>query len=159
MQIHKQDFEFIIKQLNAMDSYNYLLPYILSGMALIGTYCLILAYEKQHEIEKVLTKGIKTLGIVTEIRQDPSGIAGDAPVVDFTTQNGAYKHFSRTYAMPSAYKVGQQVEIWYYHYKSIRLAALADDKPGSLPKTLFQWGIILCLLSYPVIIRRLITLI
>ncbi|MFN0216499.1 MAG: DUF3592 domain-containing protein [Saprospiraceae bacterium] len=142
-----------------MDSYNYLLPYVLSGMALIGTYCLILAYEKQHEIEKVLTRGIKTLGTVTEMRQDASENAGEAPVVDFTTQNGSYKHFSTTYAMPSAYKVGQQVEIWYYHYKSIRLAALADDKPGNLPKTLFRWGIILCILTYPVIIGRMTALI
>ena len=141
-----------------MNPYNYLSPYVLSGAALIGTYCLILAYEKQHEIEKVLTKGIKTLGTVTEMRQDPSGNAGDAPVVDFATQNGSYKHFSTTYTMPTPYKVGQQVDIWYYHYKSIRLAALADDKTGSLPKTLFRWGIVLCILTYPEIIRRMITL-
>jgi hypothetical protein len=68
-----------------MNPYNYLSPYVLSSAALIGTYCLILAYEKQHEIEKVFTKEIKTLGTVTEMRQDPSGNAGDAPVVDFTT--------------------------------------------------------------------------
>lgn len=138
--------------------YNYLSPYILSGMAFIGTYCLILAYEKQYEIEKILTKGIQTLGTVTELRQDPSGNVGNAPVVDFTAQNGSYKHVSTTYTYPSPYKIGQQVEIWYYHYKSINLAALADDKPGSLPKTLLRWGIVLCLLSYPEIIRRMITL-
>ena len=141
-----------------MNPYNYLPPYILSGLAFIGTYCLILAYQKQHEIEKVLTKGIKTLGTVTEMRQAPFGNQGEAPVVEFTTQNGSYKHFSTTYTSPSAYKLGQQVEIWYYHYKSIRLAALADDKPGKLPKILLCWGIVLCLLSYPEIIRRMITL-
>jgi hypothetical protein len=141
-----------------MNPYHYIPPYVLSIMAFVGTYCLILAYEKQHEIEKVLTRGIKTLGTVTEMRQDPSGNAGDAPVVDFTTQNGSYKHFSTTYTYPSLYKIGQQVEVWYYHYKSIRLAALADDKPGSLPKTLLRWGIVLCVLTYPEIIRRMITL-
>jgi hypothetical protein len=142
-----------------MNPYNYLPPYVLSGMAMIGTYCLILAYQKQHEIEKILTKGIKTLGTVTEMYQDPSGNAGEAPVVDYANQNGSYRHVSGTYAMPAAYKIGQQVDIWYYHYKSIRLAALADDKPGNLPKTLFRWGIILCLLTYPELIRRMITLI
>lgn len=138
--------------------YNYLPPYVLSVMAFIGTYCLILAYQKQHEIEKILTKGIKTLGTVTEIRQDPSEKEGEAPVVDFTTQNGSYRHFSTTYTLPTAYKMGQQVEIWYYHYKSIRLAALADDKTDNLPKVLLRWGIVLCLLTYPEIIRRMTTL-
>lgn len=141
-----------------MNPYNYLSPYILSVMALIGTYCLILAYEKQHEIEKVLTKGIKTLGTVTEMRQDLLGNGGEAPVVDFTTQNGSYKHVSTTYTYPSPYKMGQKVEIWYYHYKSIRLAALADDKPGNLPKTLLRWGIVFCVLTYPEIIRRMLML-
>ena len=141
-----------------INPYNYLPPYLLSVMAFIGTYCLIIAYEKQHEIEKILTKGIKTFGIVTELRQDPSSQQGVAPVVDFTTQNGTYRHFSTTYTLSSAYQVGQQVEIWYYHYKSIRLATLADDKTGNLPKVLLYWGVVLCLLTYPEIIRRMMML-
>jgi hypothetical protein len=141
-----------------INPYNYLPPYLLSVMAFIGTYCLIIAYEKQHEIEKILTKGIKTFGIVTELRQDPLSKEGVAPVVDFTTQNGTYRHFSTTYILPSAYQVGQQVEIWYYHYKSIQLAALADDKTGNLPKVLLYWGVVLCLLTYPEIIRRMMML-
>jgi hypothetical protein len=117
-----------------------------------------LSYEKHHEIEKVLTRGIKILGTVTEIRQAPSGKEGEAPVVKYTTQNGIYAYFSTTYTVPTPYKMGQQVEIWYYHYKSIKLAALADDKTGDLPKILLRWGIMLCLLTYPAIIQRIITL-
>lgn len=142
-----------------MNIYNYIPTYILSGMAFIGTYCLILAYEKQHEIEKILTKGIKTTGKVVEIHQDTLHNTGEAPVVEYTTAHGFFRHVSTTYAMPSAYKIGQQVDIWYYHYKSIRLAALADDQPGSLPKTLLKWGIVFCALSYPGIIRNLTSLI
>lgn len=139
-----------------MNLYNFIPPYILSGMALIGTYCLILSYEKQHEIEKVLTKGIKIIGTVIQIRQAPSGKEGEAPVVEYTTPNGfSHHYFSTTYTVPTPYKIGQQVEIWYYHYKSIKLAALADDKTGDLPKILFRWGIVLCLLTYPAIIQRM----
>ncbi len=142
-----------------MNPYNFISPQVLGIVTLVGTYCLILSYQKQHEIQTVLSKGIKTTGTVVEIRQDPSGNSGDAPVVEFNYPNGSYRHYSTTYVLPCAYSVGQQVEIWYLFRKSNRTAALSDDQPGTLPKTLLKWGILLCLLSYPEIIRRMATLI
>lgn len=141
-----------------VNPYDYLPPYLLTIFAFVGTYCLILSYEKQHEIEKVLKRGIRTTGTVVEIRQDPSGNAGAAPTVEYITQNGRHRHVSTTYASPSPYRVGQQVEVWYKTNKSNRISALADDKPGNLPKKLLRWGIVLCLLSYPAVILRLKTL-
>lgn len=143
---------------------NHLLSFIPSQifpiMALIGTYCFILAYEKQHVIERVLKNGIETEGTVIEIRHDPSNPSGQevAPVVDFNTPNGSHRHYSTTYTATNTYHVGQKVRIWYKFYKSKRDVALPDEKPGNLPKTLFRWGIVLCLLSYPEIIRRLSTM-
>jgi hypothetical protein len=142
-----------------MNPYDFLHPYVLSGLAFIGTYCLILSYQKKHEKNKILTRGIKTLGTIIEIRPDPSGKEGEAPVVEYTTQNGSYRHFSTTYVWPTAYKVGQQVDIWYYHYKSIRSATLADDTSGTLPKVLLRWAIVLCIFTYPEIIRRMVMLV
>ena len=137
--------------------YNLLPPSVWGTAALIGTYCLILTYQKKHEIEKILTRGIKTVGTVTEIHQDSLGNTGEAPIVEYDTPHGSkFKHISTTYTMPCAYKVGQEVDIWYYHHKSIHLAALADDKPNEKRiKTLLYCGIVLCLLTYPFIIGRL----
>jgi hypothetical protein len=117
-----------------------------------------LAYQKQHEIQIVLSRGIKTTGRVVEIRQDPSGNGGGAPVVEFNYPYGSYRHYSNTYMLPCAYYVGQETEIWYLFYKSNRRATLSDEQPGTLPITLLKWGIVLCLLSYPVVIWRMITL-
>lgn len=142
-----------------MNPYNYIPPQVLGIMAFVGTYCLILSYQKQHEIEKILSKGIKTTGKVVEILQDPSGNGGGAPVVEFDYPHGFYRHYSNTYVMPCAYYIGQQVEIWYLFYKSNRAAALSDEQPGTLPQTLLKWGVALCLLTCPEVIRRMATLI
>lgn len=138
-----------------INPYDYLPPYVFSAMIFIGTFCLILAYQKKHEIEQVLKNGTRTVGTVIEIRPDPSGKGGEAPVVDLKIPNGSHRHYSTTYASPSPYKVGQQVDIWYKINKTNRTVALADDTPGNLPKILFWAGVVLCLLSYPELIRRL----
>lgn len=141
-----------------VNPYTYLPPYVLSALVFVGTYCLILAYQKQHEISMVLSKGQKYAGTVVEMRDHPSGNGSQAPTVEFDSQHGTgHRHYSNTYRMLSNYKTGQKVEVWYYSYKSIRLSALPDDEPGNLPKILFRWGIVLCLLSYPELIRRIAT--
>ena len=138
-----------------LNPYYYLHPYVLSGLTLAGTYCLILSYQKQHEIERTLAKGIRTTGIVTEIRDDPSGKNGKAPIVEFNHPNGTYRHVSFTYRSPCIYSVDQKVDIWYRFERTYKYTALADDQPGKLPKIIWKWGIVLCLLTYPEIIRRL----
>lgn len=142
-----------------MNIINLIPPSVFSFCALVGTYCLILAYQKRYEIEKVLANGVHTFGTVSDIWEDPSGKRGKAPVVDFVYPNGSYRHVSTTYTIPCNYHVGQRVEIWYKFYKSNQIAALADDKPGNLPNVLLKWGIVLCLLSYPLIIGRMMDLI
>ncbi len=142
-----------------MNPYNFIPPQVLGIATLVGTYCLILAYQKQHEIQNVLSKGIRTTGTVAEILQDPSGNGGGAPVIEFDYPNGSYRHYSNTYVSPCAYSVGQKVEIWYLFYKSSQKAALPDEEPGTLPKTLLKWGIVLCLLTYPGVLLRLTNLI
>lgn len=143
------------------------LPYIIQWMpllAFIGTYLLIIAYDKSKMVERVKSKGIKTVGTVVEIRQNPGELfgskegEGQAPVVDFVTNNGSHRHYSTHYQSPCPYQVGQKVEVWYYFYKSIREVLLADEGAGTLPKTLFRWGIALCLISYPFLIKKLMLL-
>ncbi len=143
------------------------LPYIIQWMpllAFIGTYLLIIAYDKSKMVERVKSKGIKTVGTVVEIRQNPGELfgskegEGQAPVVDFVTNNGSHRHYSTHYQSPCPYQVGQKVEVWYYFYKSIREVLLADEGAGTWPKTLFRWGIALCLISYPFLIKKLMLL-
>ncbi len=140
-----------------MNLYSYLPNYVISALAFIGTYCLIIAYQKQYEIENVLNQGVKTAGTVIEIRERDNASNTAMAVIEYRVNNNIYKHYSSPVHLPGSYKTGQKVPIWYYHYKSIRQAALADDKPGALPKRLMIVGIIFCLLSYPEIIRRILT--
>jgi hypothetical protein len=138
---------------------------MISIFALVGTYCFILAYDRQHYIQRVLQKGIETEGTVIEIRRNPGSLfskvdgEGEAPVVDFTFANGTHRHYSTTYTTPCPYKIGQKVRICYLFYKSKREVALSDEETGNSPKILFTWGIVLCLLSYPEIIRRVLFLV
>jgi hypothetical protein len=140
------------------------LPYLLQTLpllAFIGTYLLIIAYDRSKIVERVTSKGVKTEGTVVEIRQDPGPLfgsgesKGSAPVVDFVFPNGSHRYYSTHYQNPTPYYVGQKVEVRYYFYKSIREVLLADEDAGTLPKTLFRWGIVMCLLGYPFILKKL----
>lgn len=143
------------------------LPYLIQMMpllALVGTYLLIIAYDKSKIVDRVISRGIKTEGTVVEIRKNPGSlfsskeVEGEAPVVDFVTNNGSHRHYSTDYQTPAPYHVGQKVEVRYYFYKSIREVILANEGVGTLPKTLFRWGIALCLIGYPFIIRKMMLL-
>jgi hypothetical protein len=130
-------------------------------LSLIGTYCFILFYTKSHEIEHTINKGKVAEGKVIEMRDDPDhtpsdmAYKGKAPVVEFKTQNGLYHHYSTTYKKNSQYEVGQSVMIHYYKYKSRMEMALPDDETGTLPKTLLKWGIIFCVIGYPILLSKL----
>lgn len=131
-------------------------------IALIGTYMIILSYEKTHIYDRVRSKGRTVEGIVTEIYQDPGPLFGKAddergfaPIVVFDSHIGNHRYVSTTYQHPSPYKVGDKVKVWYYFYKSRREIALADDAPGDLPSKLLDWGIVFCLLGYPYVLLRL----
>lgn len=137
------------------------LPFLLQLMplaAFIGTYLLILANDKSKIVERVKSKGVKTEGTVIEIRDNPDSGGGQAVVVDFVTKNGSHRHYSTHYQNPCPYQVGQKVEVSYYFYKSIREVLLPHEDAGTLPKTLFRWGIILCLIGYPFLIRKMMLL-
>jgi hypothetical protein len=143
------------------------LPYLIQIMpllAVIGTYLLIIAYDKSKIFERVKSKGIKTEGTMIEIRKNPGPLfgskegEGEAPVVDFVTNNGSHRHYSTHYQNPCPYQVGQKVEVSYYFYKSIREVLLPHEDTRTLPKILFRWGIILCLIGYPFLIRKMMLL-
>lgn len=130
-------------------------------ISIIGTYLLILSYQKKNEIVHTIQKGLSTEGTIVEIKTYKNDSSGSnvkeafAPVVEFTTINGKYLHFSPTFRSPSRYEIGQKVKIYYYFYKSRREMALADDVPGTLPNTLLKWGVIFCIIGYPVLIFKM----
>ena len=138
-----------------------ILPY--SGIiALVGTYCIIPAIDRAKMPDRVRKIGKTTQGLVTDVYQNPGPIfrnktgAGFAPVVEFDYPNGHHRYASTTFQNPSPYKVGDEVIVWYHFYKSKQEAALEDDKPGPSVRKLLIWGIVLCLLSYPYVILRVL---
>jgi hypothetical protein len=139
-----------------MAIFQYIPPIVIAIFAFVGTYCLIFAYEKQYHVKKVMQHGRETTGKVVEIRQDPWNKEQVMVVVDYDTAAGVFKHFSQGYAQPCPYQVGQAVRVWVWPYKLRQTgrAALPDEKPGKAPVILLAVGIVLCLLSYPEIIRR-----
>lgn len=130
-------------------------------LSLIGTYLLILSYSKNNEIAHTLSKGRVTEGTVIQLTENPDDLdlmtklRAKAPLVEFHTNIGWHRYQSSTYKDPSPYHVGQKVQIYYYFYKSRREMALADDEPGTLPKTLLKWGIIFCAVGYPVLLSKM----
>jgi len=130
-------------------------------ISLVGVYLIILSHQKKYEIEHTLRKGKVAEGTVTELSRNQGDVfasgdpEGEAPVVEFQTDNGLYIHHSSTYRLPSPYHVGQKVKIYYYIYKSRREFALEDDMPGTFPDKMKKWGIMLCLLGIPILLLKL----
>lgn len=130
-------------------------------LSLVGIYLIILSNQKSKEIAHTIRRGNVKEGTVTEIRKNQGDVfaSGDpngyAPVVEFKTENGSYKHYSSTYTLPCKYHVGQKVKIYYYNYKSRNEFALEDDKPGSFPGKLMKAGIVLCIIAIPLLLMKI----
>lgn len=143
-----------------MDIFQSIPPIGIAILAFAGTYCLIFSYEKRYHVTKVLQYGKETTGRVLEIREDPWNKEQVIVIVDYDTSAGVFKHYSQGYAQPCPYEVGQEVRVWVWPYKMRQTGrvALPDEKPGKAPFILLALGIIMCLLSYPEIIRRALLL-
>lgn len=135
-------------------------------LAVVGTYLVILGYDYSGLPDRVRTRGTKTTGTVIEIRPAVGGlfgskpaVEGDAPVVDFTTPWGSHRHYSTQYQLPCPYRVGDQVELWYYFRKSRREVLLAGEDAGDLPGKLYRWGFAFCLVGYPFLLKKLMLLV
>lgn len=147
-----------------MEILNSISPY-LSVLAVIGTYCLIIYYDRSKMPDRVRNRGLRAEGTVVEIRQNPGPIFGSqkgegyAPVVEFNYPNGSHRHFSTYYQTPCPYEVGQKVQLGYYFYKSIREVLLDGEENQPQSPTLLIWGICFCLLGYPFVVIKLLDLI
>ena len=141
-----------------------ILNYASPLLALIGTYLLILAWERQHAVQHTIKNGRRTEGTVIDLRIKDSKSESThetlekAAVVEFQTGNGSYLHYSSTYHYPSRYQVGQKVPIYYVISKSRQEFALIDDLPGNLPNTLLKLGLLSCILGYPFLLSKIWTL-
>ncbi len=130
---------------------------VLPAFALVGTYLLIMAHDRKNLPERVKKNGIETEGIITEISQNNTD--SETLVVDFSYPNGSYRHVSNQNTNLTSYKVGQKVKVWYYFYKSKREVIMEGEGVGDSPSKLYRWGIIICLISYPFMIIKLLNLV
>lgn len=120
------------------------------AILLIGVLLAAWSWNRMHLVSRLLKNGSRTKGIVVELRDENEGMpdhaagSGKAPVVEYTTISGnVLRHISTSYKSPSPYHVGQEVDIWYRNYKSIREATLADDQPDPFLKTIFRLALAL----------------
>lgn len=147
-----------------MEILNSISPY-LSVLAVVGTYCLIIYYDRSKMPERVKKRGLRAEGTVVEVRRNPGPIFGSqegegyAPVVEFYYPNGSHRHFSTYYQTPCPYEVGQKVQLGYYFYKSIREVLLDGEENQPQSPTLLIWGICFCFLGYPFVVIKLLDLI
>lgn len=146
-----------------MEILNGISPYF-SVLAIVGTYCIIIYYNRAQMPARVKKWGKKAEGTVVEIRRNPGPLfssqegEGYAPVVDFEYPNGSHRHFSTYYQTPCPYQVGQKVELQYYFSKSIREVLMDGEENQPISPTLLILGIGLCLLGYPFIVIKLFDL-
>lgn len=124
------------------------------------------SWDRKQLNHRLLSKGFKTKGKVIELLDHPDtpvgspGTLGQAPTVEYHTVSGnLLKHVSTTYQSPSPYEIGQEVDIWYKNYKSIREATLADDKPDPFLNVIFRLGLILIMIGIPFLLNRMLGLI
>jgi len=147
-----------------MEIINSISPYV-SILALIGTYCLIVAYDRSKMPERLRKRGQVAEATVTEILRNPGPLfssqegEGYAPVVEFEAHGSIQRHTSTNYQQPSPHQVGQKVVVRYYFYKSIREVLIDGDEASTASPKLLVWGICLCLVGYPFIIIKLMDLI
>lgn len=135
-------------------------------LALIGTYCLIVYHDTANMPERVRKIGRVAEGTVVELRRDPGaadgGVQGQglAPVVDFEYAGGShrYRHMSVNYQQPCPFQVGQKVVVRFHFYKSIREVLLDGEAPPVAPRSLLNWGLVMCVLAYPLLAVRLLNL-
>lgn len=137
-------------------------PQLAASLAVLGLFLLFLAWQQMDYYPNILRNGTEAEGTVIEMHRDPGPLwggeegDGEAPVVEFTDRQGRQRrHFSTTYQIPSPYRVGQKVRIWYIIYKSRQVYALEDDTKGSWPRTLLIIGAVAFLLGAPELWRRL----
>lgn len=126
-----------------------------SGIAfIVGFLTYAWAQDRNTLTRRVMEKGIKTTGKVVRLEEAPIPLFGGprkegfAPVVEYTTLSGnVLTHISTNYEYPCPYKVGQEVTLWYKHYKSIREATLEDEKPSESLKKFKMVALFLIVVS------------
>lgn len=128
-------------------------------MVVAGGLMMAWSWDQKTLTARILRRGIRTRGKVIELQDAPARsvpLASKAPIVEYTASSGyKVRHVSATYQSPSPYVVGQEVDIWYQHYKSRRESALADDRPNPAIDRIFRLGLLLAGIGMALIAPRL----
>lgn len=131
-------------------------------LVLGGSLFVTIAVREWFVTWQIIQLGEKTQGTVVENVRRPRKV-GDkgtpnslAPVIQFTTQRGEPQtYYSTLYTSPARYQVGEAVEIWYLPDDPVK-AALKDGDAWVLPLVFGIFGLAMCLIAYPWLIRILI---
>jgi len=128
--------------------------------ALAGSMFLFIGCKEGLKPYRLLKDGVETQGVVIELYKRPvrgneKSMGSVAPVVQFWTENGeAVKYYSTTFTNFNEYKIGEPVKLWY-SAEEPQLATLEGMDNLILPVVFGAFGITMCLIFYPMLIRSL----
>ncbi len=128
--------------------------------AIAGSMFLFIACKEGLKPYKLLKYGVETQGIVIEMYKRPmrgneKSMGSVAPVVQFWTEKGeAVKYYSTTFTNFNEYIIGQPITLWY-SAEDPQLATLEGKDNLILPVVFGAFGIAICLVFYPMLIRSL----
>lgn len=126
--------------------------------ALAGSLFLFIGCKEGLKPYRLLRYGVETQGIVIDMYKRPmrgneKTMGSVAPVVQFwTDKREAVKYYSTTFTNFNEYKVGQPITLWY-SAEDPQLATLEGKDNLILPVVFGAFGIAICLIFYPMLIR------
>lgn len=131
-------------------------------MALAGILFIFIASREWRSNWHIMSHGTHTQGEVVDLIRRPRKIGelsssyAMAPVVRFMDQDGKSQlYYSTSYRTPAGYSIGETVELWYI--PGIPYEAILKNKDEWILSIAFSvFGFLLCIISIPAIIRRLV---
>lgn len=110
----------------------------------------ILFQDRKNLKQRVMNKGLKTRGRVVDWIRKPDPALSDWGMVkiEYRNANGfLFEHIVEASQGLIRLQPGDEVDIWYYHYKSIVEATLETEEVNPRYQILMKWGIVIAVLG------------
>lgn len=128
--------------------------------ALAGSLLFYIGIREARENYHIFRNGIETEGTVVDLYHRPMKVnektsGSKAPVIQFVTnQNIQIRFYSTSFSNLSHYEIGQKLRIWYLP-ENPQKASLNGKDAWLLSASFLVFGFVICLIFYPMLIKRL----